>query len=314
MHQRPERLSRSMLFTPGSRPELAAKAARSAADAVCLDLEDAVAPGEKERSRALVAGALASTNFGGRTRIVRVNGLDTRWTYRDIIEVVEAAGQHLDVIMLPKAESAADVMLVDRLLTQIEATHGIPHRIGIEVQIETAAGFLNAREIAAASPRLEALIFGMGDYAASLRMPLANVGTEDEYDAAFPGLRWHPVMHAVVAAARANGLRCMDGPFGNYRDDAGLARSARMARALGFDGKQCIHPGQLEAVNAAFTPSDEEVERARRMVETWERGAAEGLGAVGSDGIMIDAVNMRMARTTTRAAELIAARTRGGSA
>ena len=146
-----------------------------------------------------------------------------------------------------------------------------------------------------------------------MRMPLTNDGTEDEYDADFPGLRWQPVMQAIVAAARANGLRCMDGPYGNYRDAAALARSARMARALGFDGKQCIHPGQLATVNAAFTPSPEEIARARHVVETWERGAAEGLGAVGREGIMIDAVNLCMARTTTRAADLIASRTRGGA-
>lgn len=302
MHTRPARRSRSMLFVPASRPDMIAKAARSEADAVCIDLEDAVAPDEKERSRAAVAHALTALDFGNRTRIVRVNALDTQWTYRDVIEVVEAAGGFVDLVMLPKARGAADVHFIEQLLTQVEARTGIAHRIGIEAQIETAAGFTNLRDIASASPRLEALIFGMGDYAASLHMPLASIGAEDAHDAAYPGHRWHAVMHAVVAHARANGLRCMDGPYANYRDAAGLGRACAIARALGFDGKQCIHPSQLAAVNAAFAPSAEEIAWARRVIETYDRAVAEGRGAVGSEGMMIDAANIRMARSTLRAA------------
>lgn len=302
MHTRIARLSRSMLFVPASRPDMIAKAARSEADAVCIDLEDAVAPDEKERSRALVVQALGTLDFGGRTRIVRVNALDTKWTYRDVIEVVEAAGGSVDLVMLPKARGAADVQFIDQLLTQVEARTGIPHRIGIEAQIETASGFANLREIAAASPRLEALVFGMGDYAASMHMPLASIGAEDAHDAAYGAHRWHAVMHAIVAHARANGLRCMDGPYANYKDAAGLARTCATARALGFDGKQCIHPSQLATVNAAFAPSAEEIAWARRVIETYEAAVAEGRGAVGSDGMMIDAANIRMARSTLRVA------------
>lgn len=298
----PARLTRSMLFVPASRPDMIAKAARSEGDAVCIDLEDAVAPDEKERSRAAVAEALTTLDFGSRTRIVRVNALDTRWTYRDVIEVVEGAGGFVDLIMLPKARGAADVHFIDQLLTQVEARIGVPHRIGIEAQIETALGFTNLREIATASPRLEALIFGMGDYAASMHMPLASIGAEDAHDAAYGAHRWHAVMHAIVAHARANGLRCMDGPFANYKDAAGLAKACRVARALGFDGKQCIHPSQLAPVNAAFAPSADEVAWARRVIEMYEAALAEGRGAVGSDGMMIDAANIRMARSTLRAA------------
>lgn len=295
------RLSRSMLFVPASRPDMIGKAARSEADAVCIDLEDAVAAGEKERSRALVVEALTTLDFGARTRIVRVNALDTPWTYRDVIDVVEPAGRFVDVIMLPKARSAANVHFIDQLLTQIEARCGIAHRIGIEAQVETASGFTNLRDIASASPRLEALIFGMGDYAASMHIPLASIGVEDAHDAAYGAHRWHAVMHSIVAHARASGLRCMDGPYANYKDEAGLARACGMARALGFDGKQCIHPSQLATVNVAFTPSIDEVAWARRVMEAYERAAAGGRGAVGSDGMMIDAANVRMAQSVLRA-------------
>lgn len=309
MNPRPERLSRSTLFVPASRPEMAPKAARSAADAVCLDLEDSVAPAEKERGRAAVVHALTTLDFGHRTRIVRVNALDTMWTYRDVVDVVEEAGRCVDVVMLPKVRGSDDVRFLDQLLTQVEARTGVPHRIGIEAQIESAHGFVHLREIAASSPRLEALVFGMGDYAASMHMPLASIGAEDVHDAGYPGHRWHAVMHGIVAAARAHGLRCMDGPLATYRDDAALARACGVARALGFDGKQCIHPRQLDAVNAAFAPSPDELAWARRVVDTYERSLAEGRGAVGSDGMMIDAANLRMAQTTLRAASAAATRT-----
>lgn len=291
-----------MLFVPASRPDMVAKAARSDADAVCLDLEDAVGADQKEASRRLAVEALLQLDFGERTRIVRVNGCDTLWTYGDVIEVVTEAGSQLDLLMLPKARSARDVLFVDQLLTQVEGRAGLARRIGLEVQIESASGFLHAGEIAAASPRTEALIFGMGDYAASMRMPLASIGAEDEHDAAYGAHRWHAVMHGIVAAARAHGLRCMDGPFANYKDDAALQRASRMARALGFDGKQCIHPAQLAVVNATFTPSEAEVAWARGVVSAYERALAEGRGAVGSDGMMIDAANLRMAQTALRAA------------
>lgn len=290
-----------MLFVPGSRADMMAKAARSDADAVCLDLEDAVAVGQKEASRSMVVEALRTLSFAGRTRIVRVNALDTPFAYRDLVDVIEGAGAHLDLVMLPKTSGARDVQFVETLLTQIEARCQLPHRIGIEAQVETAAGFVALREIATSSSRLESLIFGSGDYAASMRMPLASIGEPDDHDAAYPGHRWHAAMHGIVAAARAFGLRCMDGPFANYRDTEGLARSAAIARAMGFDGKQCIHPAQLGTVNAAFSPGDTEVAHARAVIDAHERATAAGHGAIGDNGVMLDAANVRMARATLRA-------------
>lgn len=308
-----DRLSRSMLYVPASRPEMIAKAARSDADAVCIDLEDAVAPADKEGARAAVVNALTTLDFGTRTRLFRINGLDTPYAYRDIIEVVEAAGSAVDCLMLPKTGGPDDVRFVDTLLGQIEARSGFERRIGIEAQIETASGFLWLREIAASSDRLESLIFGSGDYAASMRMPLASIGAADEYDAAYPGHRWHAAMHGIVAAARANGLRAMDGPYADFKDGAGFADACLVARALGFDGKQCIHPTQLAAVNAAFSPRPDEVAWARSVEAAYRAAADTGRGAVAVDGRMIDAANIRMAMTTLRRADAVARKTKEGS-
>jgi citrate lyase subunit beta/citryl-CoA lyase len=285
-----------MLFVPGSRPAIIEKAAASDADAVCIDLEDSVPPTEKAAARANAVAALRTLDFGRRVRIVRVNALDTVFTYRDIVEVVEAAGDRLDLLMLPKVESPHDLRFVDTLLTQIEGGRATGRSIGIEAQIETAAGFLYAREIAAATPRLDALIFGPGDYAASLHMPATGIGEMDDHDARYPGHRWHAIMHTIVAAARAHAVRCMDGPFAAYKDAAGLERACHIARALGFDGKQCIHPGQVAAVNAVFSPSAEDIARAEAVVEAYARAVAGGHGAATHDGRMIDAASLRMAR------------------
>ena len=293
----PMKMERTMLFVPAARWSMIEKAVASAADAVCLDLEDSVPDTEKPAGRANAARAFRELDFGPRLRMLRINGLDTPFAYRDLIEVVEAAGDRIDLIMLPKAGAAKDVAFVDILLGQIEAHRGFPNRIGIEAQIETAAGFVSIREIATASPRLEALIFGPGDYAASMRMPLANIGEADEHDALYPGHRWHAVMHAIVAHARANGLRAIDGPYAGYKDTAGFERSCRIARAMGFDGKQCIHPAQLETANAIFSPTAPEVAHAREIVEAYERAVAEGRGSASWNGKMIDAANIRMART-----------------
>jgi citrate lyase beta subunit len=291
-----ERSIRSMLFVPGGRRAMIEKAALSAADAVCLDLEDAVAVEDKPAARAVVIEALRQLEFAGKVRIVRVNGLDTPFAYRDLIEVVEAAGDRIDLVMLPKAGAAADVLFVDRLLTAIEQSCGFARRIGIEAQIETAAGFLEIREIARSSPRLEALIFGPGDYAASMHMPSASIGEPDAHDAAYPGHRWHAVMHTIVAAARAYGLRAMDGPYAAFRDREGFARACGVARVMGFDGKQCIHPAQIDAVNAAFSPTEEEVAQAEQTVRAYQEEAAAGRGTASLNGRMIDAANLRMAR------------------
>ena len=293
-----------MLFVPGSRPAMFAKAAASAADAVCLDLEDSVLPEDKLAARAYVSLALKEIDFGHRVRMVRINSLDSDYADRDLMELMESAGEHIDVVMVPKVASAADVGFVDDVMTRIEDARSLPRRVGIEAQIESAAGFLYVREIASASPRLESLIFGPGDFAASMQMPATGIGEMDAHDAAYPGHRYHAVMLMIVAAARANGLRCMDGPYAGYTDTAGLVRACEIALALGFDGKQCIHPGQLATVNAAFSPSDEEVARATALVKAYEAAMAEGRGAASYQGRMIDAASLRMAQVILRRHEL----------
>lgn len=291
-----DRLERSMLYVPASRPAMIEKAAASDADAVCIDLEDAVVDDEKIASRANVVRAFRELDFGRKIKAFRINGLDTPFAYRDLIEVVEEAGDRIDVVMMPKAHLPQDVRFVCMLLTQIEHARGFERQIGLEVQIESAKGFMWLREIAEASPRLQALIFGPGDYSATMQMPVANIGELDENDHIYPGHRWHAVMHSVVAAARANGLRAIDGPYAGYKDTAGLEQSSRIARVMGFDGKQCIHPSQIPVVHRIFSPSADEVAHARGVVAAYDEAAKAGRGAIGKDGKMIDYANIRMAK------------------
>ena len=299
-----DRLERSMLFVPAARRPMIEKAVAVAADAVCLDLEDSVPLEEKPAARNTAIRALQELDFGDRTRILRINGLDTPFAYRDLIEVVEAAGDRIDLIMLPKAGSREDVAFVDRLLSQIEMHREFGRPIGIEAQIETASGFMAVAEIAQASPRLEALIFGPGDYSASMQMPSEFIG---EVDA-----RWQPAMHAIVAAARASGLRCVDGPYAAYKDTEGFDHACRIARSMGFDGKQCIHPGQLLTANRVFTPAREEAAKAEEIVKAYEEAAAQGRGSASFNGRMIDAANLRMARVILRKYQLSRSREAGG--
>jgi citrate lyase beta subunit len=305
----PIRLERSMLFVPATRWQMIEKAASSAADAVCIDMEDSVALDEKAANRANAIRAFKELDFGRLTRILRINDLETPFAYRDVIEIVEAAGERIDLIMLPKANSPDDVTFLDKLLTQIEAYRAFPRRIGIEAQIETASGFLAVRETAQASTRLEALIFGPGDYAASMQMPSAGIGEFDRHDEIYPGHRWHAVMHAIVAVARANGLRCVDGPYGSHKDASGLEKSCSIARALGFDGKQCIHPNQLSTVNSAFTPPASEVAQAEKIVQAYEQAVADRKGVISLNGKMLDAANVRMAQSILEKNRLIASQT-----
>jgi citrate lyase subunit beta/citryl-CoA lyase len=289
-------LERSMLFVPALRWSMLQKAARSAADAVCIDLEDSVPPSEKVGARATAVRALRELDWGGRLCIVRINGLETSWACGDIAEVLRGAGQKLHRIMIPKVAGPLDLLFAETVLSQQMAHSQLNAPIFVEAQIENAEGFLNVAAIAASTRRLKALVFGQGDYSASLQMPASGIGTFDANDEVYPGHRYHAVVHALVAAARAHGLQCTDGPYSAFSDSAGLERACRIARAAGFDGKQCIHPSQLETVNRIFSPSGAEVDHARRVVKAYERAASSGTGAVALDAGMVDEANVRMAR------------------
>jgi citrate lyase beta subunit len=289
-----QRLERSTLLVPASNPAMIAKAALAKADAVCIDCEDAVAPNMKADARLNVIRALCDHDFGAKLKLVRINGLDTHYAYRDIVDIVEGAGSKLDLIVVPKVSGRDDLRFVDQLLTQIEAACGLPNKIGIEALIETAAGVLNIRDIVQASPRLEGLIYGSGDYAASVGMPMASIGGFDSDDDLYPGHRWHFVMHAIVSAAHAHDLRAIDGPFADIRDADGLTKTARIARAMGFDGKWCIHPSQPPTVDLVFEPSDKEIAWADKVMDAYASALAVGRGAITVDGRMVDAANLRM--------------------
>ena len=293
----PIRLERSVLAVPGASPRMHARAATSAADLVFLDLEDAVAPSEKEASRALVAEALRTLDWGGKTRAFRINALDTPWWYRDLIEVVETAGGALDCVIVPKVHRPEDVCAVAALLTSIEQYRGLARPIGIEAQIESAQGLVAVEAIAACSERLEALVFGPGDYAASMRMPLTLIGVPDANDVLYGGDRFHYALQRIVAAARANGLRVIDGPYAAIRDLDGFRRACQVALALGFDGKWCLHPDQVPIANSVFAPSAEEIAWAQRVLEAYAAASAEGRGVLTVDGHMVDAASLRMAQS-----------------
>ena len=300
------RLHRSELAVPGSRPELFEKAAASRADYVFLDLEDAVAPDEKEAARANVIDALADIDLhrSGKTVSVRINGLDTHYMYRDLIDVVEQAGAHVDTILVPKVGVPGDIYTVDALLTQIETATGLTHRIGVEALIETALGMANVEAVAASSSRLEALHFGVADYAASCRARTISIGG---LNPDYPGDQWHSALSRLLVACRANGLRAIDGPFGDFGDPEGFTAGARRAAALGYDGKWAIHPAQVDLANEVFTPPESEVDQARRVLRALEEAAAAGRGAAQLDGRMIDAASARMARNVVETAEAITA-------
>jgi citrate lyase beta subunit len=293
------RAGRSELSVPASRPEMAQKGLATAADVVFLDLEDSVAPDAKAGARPHVIRAVTELDWGSRPPACRINALDTPFFYRDVIEIAEAAGERLGLVIVPKVDRPEDLHVVDALLSGVERSLGL--EVGgtkLEAQIETAAGLTNAEAIARATGRLQALIFGPGDYAASVRMPLENIGMDDEWDALYPGHRMGYAMHRIVVAARAAGIKAVDGPYADFRDLEGLRRSCRLARALGFDGKWCIHPAQVEVVNEVFSPTAEELEWARKVVAAYEEATAAGSGVVSVEGRMIDAANIRMAQTT----------------
>ena len=290
------RAERSVLATPGSNPRMIAKALASDADVVMIDLEDAVAPEAKTAARAEAAATLREGDWRGRPRTFRMNALDTPWFVRDLVEVLEGAGEALDLIVVPKVGQPEDVHAVATVLTSLEVATGRRQPIGLEVQIESARGLVNCEAIAAASPRLEALVFGPGDYAATVRMPLAAIGTPDTWDDAYPGHRWDYPLHRILVAGRAAGLRVIDGPYADFRDAEGFRRSCRIARALGYDGKWCIHPAQVPIANEVFAPDEAETAWAREVLAASEEAEREGRGSFALNGQMIDAASLRMAR------------------
>ena len=283
---------RSVLAVPGSNPRMHQKAAASEADEVFLDLEDAVAPKEKERARDLVVEALRTHDWGEKIVAVRVNACDTRWCYGDLVKVAEDGGPRLDCVMVPKVQSARDLHFVHTLLEQVERGRERPRPIGIEAQIESGAGIFWMREIALATPRLEVLNFGPGDYSADVGMPSMSIGAPVED---YPGDHWHHVLSIIVNAARAVGAQPIDGPFGQFRDLEGLRTMARRARALGFDGKWAIHPTQLPVINEIFSPTRDEFERAEALLDAYREATEGGRGAVAHEGELIDEANRKMA-------------------
>ena len=293
------RAPRSVLAVPASNLGMAEKALASPADAVFLDLEDAVAPDEKAEARGKIVQALQELDWGDRPTLYRSNALDTPYFYRDVIEVVEEAGDRLDSILIPKVQRPEDLHVAATLLYQTELSAGLePGKIKIEGQIESARGLVSVDGIASATGRLMALHFGPGDFAASVRMPQTSIGVMDEWDEVYPGHRFHYAMQRIVVAARAADLRAVDGPVADYRDEDGLRKSCLLARSLGFDGKWCIHPAQIETVNEVFQPTEEETEWAKKVLEAYEEANAAGRGAITLDGQMIDAASIRMARNT----------------
>lgn len=303
----PTRLQRSELAVPGSNPALFEKALNSEVDYVFLDLEDAVAPGDKEQARVNVIQALLDLDWrgAGKTISVRINGLDTHYMYRDVVDLMEQAGDRLDTILIPKVGVPSDVYMVEAMVNQIEQGKGFETRVGLEALIETALGMANVEAIAAYGGRLEALHFGVADYAASNRARTVNIGG---LNPDYPGDQWHFALSRMTVACRAYGLRAIDGPFGDFKDPDAYRAAARRAAALGIEGKWAIHPSQIELANEIFSPPAAEVDRARRILKELEIAAAEGRGAAAVDGKMIDAASARMAENVVRLAEAIAAR------
>lgn len=288
------RLRRSELSTPGTSEKMVTKAAASAADLVFLDLEDSVAPALKEQARKSVIDALNTLDWGTKTKAVRINGVHTQWWERDVIALVEGAGEALEIVIVPKVRSMRDVETVDLLLDRLDG------QVGLEILIEEAEGLVNVEQIAGASERIEALIFGPGDFSASqgVRWSLAR-------EAAYPGDIWQYHRSRIVVAARAAGIEAVDGPFANFRDADGYRKEALQAALMGFSGKWAIHPSQIEIANNVFSPTDDEVRSARELVEAYAAAEASGEGAAGIGGVMIDAATLRIMEGVLERAKLI---------
>jgi malyl-CoA/(S)-citramalyl-CoA lyase len=316
IEQATARLHRSELAVPGSNPAMFEKAAKSEADIVFLDVEDAVAPDDKAQARKNIIQGLNDIDWGRKTMMVRINGLDTHYMYRDVVDIVEACPR-LDMILIPKVGTPADVYAIDMMVTQIETAMGRTKRIGFEVLIETALGMANVEAIAQSSKRLEAMSFGVADYAASTRARTTVIGGVNKdsgvlTDRDADGNReyfwtdpWHAAQTRMMVACRAYGLRPIDGPFGDFSDPDGYLAAANRAAVLGYEGKWAIHPSQIDLANQVYTPSEAEVTRARRIMQAMDEAAKAGKGAVSLDGRMIDIASIRMAEALLAKAEHI---------
>ncbi|HEX2245679.1 MAG TPA: CoA ester lyase [Gammaproteobacteria bacterium] len=302
-----QRLQRSELAVPGSNPTMFEKALKSEADYIFLDVEDAVAPEDKERARQNIIETLNDLDWKAhnKTISVRINGIDTHYMYRDVVDIVEQAGHKLDTILIPKVGVPADVYLVDAIVTQIEMYKGITHRIGLEALIETALGMANVEAIATSSKRLEAMHFGVADFAASCRARTVIIGG---LNPDYPGDQWHAALSRMVVACRAYGLRAIDGPFGDFNDPEAYRAAAQRAAVLGYEGKWAIHPSQIPLANEVMSPPEKEVTRAKRILEALTEAAKAGKGAAQLDGRMIDAASARMAENIVRTDEAIQAK------
>ena len=296
MSQKPKRARRSQLSVPGSNDKMLQKAAASAADHVFCDLEDAVAPSAKVEARIKTCWALNNLDWGKKTRCVRINDVTTEWCHGDLIEVIEKAGNSVDTIMLTKPYTAADVIFVDRMLTQLEKKLRLQRRIGIEVLIEEVQALQNVEAISTCSDRVECLVFGMGDYSASQGI--------DIFGAQYPGDIFHFARFRITMAARAAGIDAVDGPFGDFKDDAGYRAEAQRARSLGMVGKWAIHPAQIAPALEVFSPTADAVANARRVEKAMREAMARGLGAVEIDGMMMDVAVLRLLRNVLDKADL----------
>lgn len=308
----PARPNRCQLFGPGSRPSLFQKMAASAADVVNLDLEDSVAPNDKDEARRAVIAGVNEVDWGTKTVSVRINGLDTPYWYRDVVDLLEQAGDRLDQIMIPKVGCAADVYAVDALVTAIERAKGRKKPIAFEVIIESAAGIAHVEEIAASSPRLQAMSLGAADFAASMGMQTTGIGgTQENYYMLQDGARhwsdpWHWAQAAIVAACRTHGVLPVDGPFGDFSDDEGFRAQARRSAVLGMVGKWAIHPKQIALANEVFTPSEAAVLEAREILAAMDAAKARGEGATVYKGRLVDIASIKQAEVIVRQSEMIA--------
>ncbi|MEH6788166.1 MAG: L-malyl-CoA/beta-methylmalyl-CoA lyase [Paracoccus sp. (in: a-proteobacteria)] len=309
----PARLNRCQLFGPGSRDSLFGKMAKSEADVINIDLEDSVAPDDKEQARKNAIQAIGDVDWGSKTLSVRINGLDTPFWYRDVVDLLEQADERLDQIMIPKAGNAGDIYAVDALVTAIERAKGRKKKIGFEVIVESAAGLCHVEEIAAASPRMQAISLGAADFAASMGMATTGIGgTQENYYMIREGQKywsdpWHWAQTAIVAACRTHGLLPVDGPFGDFSDQDGFIAQARRSATLGMVGKWAIHPGQIALANAVFSPSEAAVTEAKEILAAMERAKAEGAGATVYKGRLVDIASIKQAEVIVRQSELIAA-------